>query len=511
MKTLTNILFVCFLLCTNSVPGTEHPALITQHSALILADSLMHVRPDTALQLLQAILPDTLPSAEQRAHYALLLTQAHDKNYLTHTSDSLILTAVRHYNHTGNTPKQALSHYYLGSVYRDMNKLPAALEAYHKAMDYAKACADERLMGRVYNGMAYIYQQQSMLLKADSLYADAETIAAKVNDSLTLANVLIRRAMYQISLGKEHYSDASTKLLRAYSMAKQLHNLQVQGSAAITLSMLYTRMKQPEKAMHYARQNYHLPQIDSTSMARAALLLGEAHYKLCSYDSAVHYLKQCLLVTDNNILRSACMRLSDVAKAQNDFETALMWEERRARYEIAYAKSGEIVQIVSDKRETSSGLWLFFFILVVGLISLFCYFRFFYKKTPLPQDVTDSINLDVDITSFLAAHNEKAYIHKMERILDYHKSYADYEEHLSVEDFNALTYDVNQYFDGFIELLKKQYPSLTKSDIHFYILFLMGYSDIEVGILTERDRSSVYRRRKRINVKMQHLCNMHAT
>ena len=200
-----------------------------------------------------------------------------------------------------------------------------------------------------------------------------------------------------------------------------------------------------------------------------------------------------------------------VAKAQNDFETALMWEERRARYEIAYAKSGEIVQIVSDKRETSSGLWLFFFILVVGLISLFCYFRFFYKKTPLPQDVTDSINLDVDITSFLAAHNEKAYIHKMERILDYHKSYADYEEHLSVEDFNALTYDVNQYFDGFIELLKKQYPSLTKSDIHFYILFLMGYSDIEVGILTERDRSSVYRRRKRINVKMQHLCNMHAT
>ena len=241
MKTLTNILFVCFLLCTNSV-------LSTQHSALIKADSLMHMCPDTALQLLQAILPDTLPSAEQRAHYALLLTRAHDKNYLPHTSDSLILTAVRHYNHTGNTPKQALSHYYLGSVYRDMNKLPAALEAYHKAMDYAKACADERLMGRVYNGMAYIYQQQSMLLKADSLYADAETIAAKVNDSLTLANVLIRRAMYQISLGKEHYSDASTKLLRAYSMAKQLHNLQVQGSAAITLSMLYTRMKQPEKA-----------------------------------------------------------------------------------------------------------------------------------------------------------------------------------------------------------------------------------------------------------------------
>lgn len=102
MKTLTNILFVCFLLCTNLVPGTEHPALITQHSALILADSLMHVCPDTALQLLQAILPDTLPSAEQRAHYALLLTQAHDKNYLTHTSDSLILTAMRHYNHTGS-------------------------------------------------------------------------------------------------------------------------------------------------------------------------------------------------------------------------------------------------------------------------------------------------------------------------------------------------------------------------------------------------------------------------
>ncbi len=90
--------------------------------SLLRADSLMQVGcADSALAVLENISAKELVFSSSQARYALLLTQARDKNYILHTDDSLIRIAVDYYDGTGDVASRAKAHYYLGRVYQDMN------------------------------------------------------------------------------------------------------------------------------------------------------------------------------------------------------------------------------------------------------------------------------------------------------------------------------------------------------------------------------------------------------
>lgn len=68
-----------------------------ENQLLLHADSLMTEFPDSALIFLESIpFPQKL-SRGDRALYALLLTQARHKNYVTLSDDSLIKVAVNYY------------------------------------------------------------------------------------------------------------------------------------------------------------------------------------------------------------------------------------------------------------------------------------------------------------------------------------------------------------------------------------------------------------------------------
>ena len=60
------------------------------------AKTLMDARPDSSLQILDSIDASRLRGGD-RALYALLLTQARDKNYLDLSNDTIINEAVDYY------------------------------------------------------------------------------------------------------------------------------------------------------------------------------------------------------------------------------------------------------------------------------------------------------------------------------------------------------------------------------------------------------------------------------
>ena len=90
---MKNLLLVCACLLT-ACSGTEH----IERTLSIAAQQMMS-RPDSALHLLSEIDPGTLGRGRTRARYALLYTQALDKNYIDTTSDSLLSVAYRYYRH----------------------------------------------------------------------------------------------------------------------------------------------------------------------------------------------------------------------------------------------------------------------------------------------------------------------------------------------------------------------------------------------------------------------------
>lgn len=88
-KYLFGLLFLLFLSCNRA---GEHEALFRQ------VESVMNKRPDSAMVLLETIQnPERLPERDW-AYWALLTTQAKDKLYIRHTSDSVINRVVDYFD-----------------------------------------------------------------------------------------------------------------------------------------------------------------------------------------------------------------------------------------------------------------------------------------------------------------------------------------------------------------------------------------------------------------------------
>ena len=105
---MKNLLLVCACLLT-ACGSTEH----IERTLSIAAQQMMS-RPDSALHLLSEIDPGTLGRGRTRARYALLYTQALDKNYIDTTSDSLLSVAYRYYRHrpSSDTVRLLLDYHY---------------------------------------------------------------------------------------------------------------------------------------------------------------------------------------------------------------------------------------------------------------------------------------------------------------------------------------------------------------------------------------------------------------
>ena len=134
---------------------TDYPHSMQQ------AETLMDVRPDSALHLLQGM-ADTLSMlpAEAQVYYHLLTIQAKDKQYITHTDDSLINSIVSFYEDLSDKERLMLAYYYQGSVYRDMNDAPRALKAFQQAMDLNVPNYD--LQAKAYNQMGTLFMYQGL-------------------------------------------------------------------------------------------------------------------------------------------------------------------------------------------------------------------------------------------------------------------------------------------------------------------------------------------------------------
>ena len=104
------ILFLFMGACHN------HP----QAPMLLEVEKIIEEQPDSALSILNKIENINQLSEKDHATYCLLLTQAQDLNYITHTSDSLIKIAATYFEKSNDKQHSMLAYYYLGRVNSDL-------------------------------------------------------------------------------------------------------------------------------------------------------------------------------------------------------------------------------------------------------------------------------------------------------------------------------------------------------------------------------------------------------
>ena len=120
-------------------------------------DSYIEARPDSALAVLEGINKSELTSKELEAKYALLLSQALDKNYIDLQSDSIIAPAVRYYENHGTPDERLKAFYYRGRISMNANDYDNATEYFIKAEKYATTANDKISIGRLYKALTIIH------------------------------------------------------------------------------------------------------------------------------------------------------------------------------------------------------------------------------------------------------------------------------------------------------------------------------------------------------------------
>lgn len=533
MKLMHYLLLLLCLCCLSCGSRTDYPNL------LVKADSLIDARPDSALTLLHSIPPSALEEGDRMRH-RLLTVEAECRNGQMPANDSLLLPVIDYFHRTGDVFWEARGEYNRGYILHKLRQSGQALEIFQRVKIQMEQCGNTWWLGRTYGRMAYIYHSQGMYSQADSLYKETEQLAVQVGDTALWLETLDRRSVHLIALGEEHYREAETLLLKACLLARQKKLVKYQSNCMETLSLLYSYMQDGEQALRCAREAWRL-EPDTAKRYMSSLLIGEAHYKLNHYDSATFWLERTIACRPSLAVRSAAyMRLADIAEEQGDAEKALAYQKKYQQTENELTEQSQVTEIrlteqsQAHRQEQSQMKRLILICLAaIGALAVCivlllgrrarerkrlrgqmdALMKFWWREHRvllsaepsvvepeillLPFNEPKEVHPLIDFDDLVGHLRETELYAKVTRILSYHQSYNDYEEHFTVEDQNELLNLINRFTDGFITRLEKQ-VSLSEKDLRFCGLHLLGLSTQDIAILLEKDRSGVYKRQKRL-------------
>lgn len=143
MVLFTGIIFSC----------TENSDLEKQFAS---AESLMNNHPDSALAVLRKINRSSLSSDKMKAKYALLMSQALDKNYIDTTSFDILQPAIDYYLRKGTADEKLRTYYYQGRIYQNRENNDSAMQSFMRGREYCGIASDTMTMANLMVAQATI-------------------------------------------------------------------------------------------------------------------------------------------------------------------------------------------------------------------------------------------------------------------------------------------------------------------------------------------------------------------
>ncbi|MDE5876548.1 MAG: hypothetical protein K2H47_03520, partial [Muribaculaceae bacterium] len=292
---------VLWLLAAGCGRGVRHDIRLTAIERL--SEEHSDTAAATAVSRLELIDRSALSGSDRR-YYDFLRVKTADKAYITHTSDSLILSVIDY----AASHRRELSYpealYYGGRVYSDLGDYPTALRYFQQALDEMPESDDRKFL----NLKGTVLSQTGRLLNTLRLYDEAISYIEKslftdsvMNDSVGLMyNTELLGAVY---IGAENYDTAEIKLKQSFHIAEELsHDFRFvllaqlaeikyhQGFVDSALILLRPALKHIHKAdssyvLSCAAKIYHQAGILDTAFIYARELIWNKHF----YNRAMGY------------------------------------------------------------------------------------------------------------------------------------------------------------------------------------------------------------------------------
>ena len=319
-------------------------------------ENLMPQHPDSALMLLEQIENKENLSRKDKAHYSLLLTEAEDKTYVTHTTDSLISIAADYYEKTDDLGRKAKAWYYKGRINQDLGHPLKAQEYYLKALRDEEKIEDHALLGRIHNHIGMLYAYQKVYEKALPFQKKAVENFHLINDSTGQVFALRDLGRTFLMLGLQDSS------IICNQKAIALMRKRIIPSVYTELAGFYIDRQRLEEAHGLLRtslQNVAKPQ----AKYPVYLVLGELYKKSGQIDSARFYLQACINSAPLPETRAGGLfHLKEIALEKGQWEQAALLSKQYEllKDSIEQGKNAESIRNVQafySYNEIEQDLW----------------------------------------------------------------------------------------------------------------------------------------------------------
>ena len=319
-------------------------------------ENLMPQHPDSALMLLEQIENKENLSRKDKAHYYLLLTEAEDKTYVTHTTDSLISIAADYYEKTDDLGRKAKAWYYKGRINQDLGHPLKAQEYYLKALRDEEKIEDHALLGRIHNHIGMLYAYQKVYEKALPFQKKAVENFHLLSDST--GQVFALRDLGRTFLMLGHQDSAIICNQKAIALMRK----RIIPSVYTELAGLYIdrqRMEEAHGLLRTSLQNVAKPQ----AKYPVYLVLGELYKKSGQIDSACFYLQACINSAPLPETRAGGLfHLKEIALEKGQWEQAALLSKQYEllKDSIEQGKNAESIRNVQafySYNEIEQDLW----------------------------------------------------------------------------------------------------------------------------------------------------------
>ena len=321
MKRLLTILLLglCVVACNRH---SEHWATITEMERII------EERPDSVLNVLQAIDTDELSGDEERAKHALLLSMALDKNFVDKTNFEVLQPAIDYYEDNGSATDKLRTYFYQGRIYQNAGDNDSAMECFIIALSEGAASEDTKTKARVCFAqfrMNYsLYELDNCienLLCAAPLYEESGLNNYYIDCISLIVNCYTLKKDYS---GAEPYVNECKQLIGSMSLPtlctfyssyityledcgtdaelkdavdEYLNTIPAESVDWLTLANAYIRLGQYEEALQAIERYKYSANTSEEKKYKA--LKSEIYEKLGRYEESLRAYKEYMVVSDS--------------------------------------------------------------------------------------------------------------------------------------------------------------------------------------------------------------------
>lgn len=543
------LLIVLFLFCISC--HRQHEAVrILDH-----AESLMREQPSEALHMLKTIRAEKLSRASTRAKYALLYTQALDKNHIFSTDDSLIRIAVRYYDRKGTPYEKASALYYLGRIHANQNDCISAAEAFFAAEAFTQETGDLYLRGLLDCGIGYLYYNQYSFEDALKRFENSEKLFRRVGGMPRNIAVAIELQGYAHH-NLENFSCADSLYREALTLYEDINSKNDIFRVKLQQSWIINGQANTDSIRSYLDRLYAEYAPEKSPRENWGLMLS-LYFRDHNIDSARAYGLKCINAIDYNsgyAIADCYGILEHIEFMDGNYQKAHDYASQYCKLvdsmhavkcrnfmkEIEQRSKNKILLASKEKIERKNHyltiiFLLITFIFIAGCILGLWWFQKWQRKAQkkIRQAKAELHSLQINYSDMreqlvqLKERSDKEDTQEVklfnaleERLIGlrdliatsqtikpsvFIKNFQKY-ANVNVNSRYALSdlqFVVNRKFHGVVDYLKANYPDLTKHDLDLCCLLCFGFTQQAICFMYDYgDIGSFYNKRSRLRHKL---------